>query len=281
MNEQRLERVLRQGPPFATRYVPSCVGTRRTTGRVPSRQRGPAGADHGGDGTAPCWHAGGAGRGGGLPGRSSAPSRMGGWHSSAAARAHKAPTGGQSATSTSFGRVRPRIGSSGRTPRSWIRSVPCSRPTGGDSPTARPTGPCDTGYQGAALVISDIDAAGNASESLRIDVGGTHPAAVRRLVGRRSPRRVRRPADRLQATPIDPQREVRSGSQRSQTATWTCCRTYWPPTWSGRLTAPSSPSRAARPIWSPGSRCATGPSASTTRTAAICGSLSDRRESRR
>ena len=36
-------------------------------------------------------------------------------------------------------------------------------------------GTADTGYQGAALVISDIDAAGNASEVLRIAVGGTYP----------------------------------------------------------------------------------------------------------
>jgi Tol biopolymer transport system component len=33
----------------------------------------------------------------------------------------------------------------------------------------------DTGYPSAALVISDLDAAGNATESRRIDVGGTFP----------------------------------------------------------------------------------------------------------
>ena len=33
----------------------------------------------------------------------------------------------------------------------------------------------DGGYRGAAVVVSEIDAAGNASESLRIDVGGTFP----------------------------------------------------------------------------------------------------------
>jgi hypothetical protein len=33
----------------------------------------------------------------------------------------------------------------------------------------------DTGYHGAALVISDIDAAGNVAEALRIDVGGAFP----------------------------------------------------------------------------------------------------------
>jgi Tol biopolymer transport system component len=36
-------------------------------------------------------------------------------------------------------------------------------------------GTVDTGYHDAALVISDIDPAGNASESLRIDVGGAYP----------------------------------------------------------------------------------------------------------
>lgn len=36
-------------------------------------------------------------------------------------------------------------------------------------------GTADTGYRDAALVISDLDAAGNAIESLRIDVGGTFP----------------------------------------------------------------------------------------------------------
>jgi Tol biopolymer transport system component len=36
-------------------------------------------------------------------------------------------------------------------------------------------GTADTGYRDAALVISDLDAAGKATESLRIDVGGTFP----------------------------------------------------------------------------------------------------------
>ena len=171
---------------------------------------------------------------------------MGGWRSSAAARAHKARMGGSSATSTSFARVRPRIGSSGRTPRSWIRSVPCSRPTGGDSPTARPTGP---GHRLSGRRARHLrhrrsrKRVGVAADRRRRDVS----AAVRRLVRRRSPGRLRRPTDVLRAIPIGRRRVVRSGSQRSQTATSTCCRTCWPPTWSGRLTAHSSLSRAARP----------------------------------
>jgi hypothetical protein len=48
-------------------------------------------------------------------------------------------------------------------------------------------GTVDTGYRDAALVISDLDAAGNASESMRIDVGGTFPppCAVWSADGRR------------------------------------------------------------------------------------------------
>lgn len=36
-------------------------------------------------------------------------------------------------------------------------------------------GTADSGYSGAAVIVSDVDAAGNASEALRIDVGGTFP----------------------------------------------------------------------------------------------------------
>jgi dipeptidyl aminopeptidase/acylaminoacyl peptidase len=48
-------------------------------------------------------------------------------------------------------------------------------------------GTVDTAYRGAALVISDLDAAGNASESMRIDVGGAFPppCAVWSADGRR------------------------------------------------------------------------------------------------
>ena len=141
MDEQRLERALRQGPPFATRYVPSSlaldarpvVRSRASVGRlvlVMRRDDAVAGRPAGGTG------------GGGRPSETSTvPSRMGGWPSRAPALAQLARMGGSSATSTSFGRVRPRIGSSGRTPIPWTRSVPPSRPTGGDSPTARPRGP--------------------------------------------------------------------------------------------------------------------------------------------
>jgi Tol biopolymer transport system component len=48
-------------------------------------------------------------------------------------------------------------------------------------------GTVDTGYHDAALVISDLDAAGNASESRRIDIGGAFapPCAVWSADGRR------------------------------------------------------------------------------------------------
>ena len=144
--------------------------------------------------------------------------------------------GGLSATSTSFGRVRLRIGSSGLTPIAWTRSVRRSRPTAGDSPTARLTG----------LSIPAI--ATPRSSSLTSTQQAMRPSRCGSMLARRSSRRVRsgRPTAAaspsipltLHSTLIDRKRGVRYGLSRSQTATSTCCRTCWPPTLSGRLRAP-------------------------------------------
>ena len=64
------------------------------------------------------------------------------------------------------------IGSDGE---SLDQICPAFSPDGRRLAHGEADGTVDTGYHDAALVISDLDAEGNASESLRIDVGGTFP----------------------------------------------------------------------------------------------------------
>lgn len=52
---------------------------------------------------------------------------------------------------------------------------PAFSPDGARLAHGEAEGTAESGYRGAALVVSDVDAAGNASESLRIDVAGTFP----------------------------------------------------------------------------------------------------------
>jgi Tol biopolymer transport system component len=71
----------------------------------------------------------------------------------------------------------------GQTPRRIIGSgadnldqvCPAFSPDGKRLAHGEAVGTAATGYHDAALVISDIDARGNASESVRINVGGTYP----------------------------------------------------------------------------------------------------------
>jgi Tol biopolymer transport system component len=67
------------------------------------------------------------------------------------------------------------------------RDCPAFAPDGARLAHGEAAGTPYTSYQGAALVISDIDAAGSASESRRIDVGGAFPppCAVWSADGRR------------------------------------------------------------------------------------------------
>jgi Tol biopolymer transport system component len=174
MDEQRLERALRQGPPFATRYVPSSLALDERS----------------------------AVRGLVSVGRlvlimaATALLLVGMLAALAAGGTFRDDQGPISNGWLAF----VRSGSGQQGPNGWVeRDIYLGRPgeaahriVGSDaesldqvcpafSPDGRrlahgeAEGTLDTGYQGAALVISDIDAAGNAAESRRIDVGGTHP----------------------------------------------------------------------------------------------------------
>lgn len=174
MNEQRLERELRQGPPFATRYVPYALALDERP--VVSRPAGVGRLVLIMAVTALL-----------LVGMLAALAAVGAFRDD-----HRPISNGWLAFV--------RDGSGPQGPNGWVeRDIYLVRPgeaahriVGSDaeildqicpvfSPDGRRLaygeagGTVDAGYQGAALVISDIDAAGNASESRRIDVGGTFP----------------------------------------------------------------------------------------------------------
>ncbi len=186
MDERRLERALRHGPPFATGYVPSSlaldeqsvVRSRVSVGRLVLTMAVTALL---------------------LVGMLAALAAVGGFRED-----HRPISNGWLAFV--------RDGSGPQGPNGWVeRDIYLLRP-GGDahrivgsdaetrdqvcpafSPDGRrlahgeAEGNFDVGYHEAALVISDLDAAGNASESLRIEVGGTFapPCAVWSADGRR------------------------------------------------------------------------------------------------
>jgi Tol biopolymer transport system component len=172
MDERRLERALRQGPPFATRYVPTSLSldeqlvARRavSVGRLVLivavtallmigmlaglAALGAFGDDERRPGAANGWVA---------FARSSDPSGL----------------GERDISLVREGQAAHRIIGSDSDGLDQI--CPAFSSDGARLAHGAAEGTSDTGYRGAALVISDVDAAGNAAESLRIDVGGTLP----------------------------------------------------------------------------------------------------------
>jgi Tol biopolymer transport system component len=169
MDEQRLERALRQGPPFATRYVPSSLALDKQP-----VMRGSASA-----GrlvliiavTALL-----------LAGMLAGLAAMGAFRDDVVPASNGWVAFAQYSDGSSVDRdiylVR-----EGEPARRIIGSesdgldqiCPAFSPDGARLAYGETEGTADSGYRDAALVISDVDAEGNASESLRIDVGGTFP----------------------------------------------------------------------------------------------------------
>ncbi len=185
MDERRLERALRQGPPFATRYVPYSLAL-----DAQPVVRGPAsvgrlalviavtalllvgllaglvavGRHHEIRPASNGWLA--------FTRSGSGPRSSNGW----VERDIYLVREGQAAH-----RI---VGSEVET---LDQICPVFSPDGRRLAHGEAEGTPDTTYHDAALVISDVDAAGNASESMRIDVGGTFPppCAVWSADGRR------------------------------------------------------------------------------------------------
>jgi Tol biopolymer transport system component len=173
MDEQRLERALRQGPPFATGYVPSTLALdEQPVVRGPSVGRLV------------------------LIIAVTALLLVGMLVGLAALGAFRNDGGPASNGWIAF----TRFGSGPRGPDGWVERdiylvredeathqivgsdadsldqvCPAFSPDGRRLAHGEAEGTVDTGYRDAALVVSDIDADGNLSESRRIDVGGTFP----------------------------------------------------------------------------------------------------------
>ena len=174
MDEQRLERALRQGPPFATRYVPSSlalddapvvrppVGVGRlvlviavTALLLVGRLAGLVAV--------------------GILRNDDRPVSNG-WI--AFARFGSGPPGPAGWVECDIYLVREGEAAHrivGSDADSLDQICPAFSPDGTRLAHGEADGTPDTGYRDAALVISDVNAEGNASESLRIDVGGTFP----------------------------------------------------------------------------------------------------------
>jgi dipeptidyl aminopeptidase/acylaminoacyl peptidase len=173
MDEQRLERALRQGPPFATEYVPASLGLdEQPTVRGPSAGRlvliiavtalllvgmlaglAALGAFRDDDRGA-----------------------SNGWI--AFARSGSGPRGASGWVERDIYLVREGEAAHrivGSDAEILDQVCPAFSPDGRRLAHGEAEGTAGDGYRDAALVISALDAAGNASESLRIDVGGTFP----------------------------------------------------------------------------------------------------------
>jgi Tol biopolymer transport system component len=171
MDEQRLERALRQGPPFATRYVPSALALDEQP-----VVRGPVSV-----------------------GRLvlilavTALLLVGMLAGLAALGAFRDDDGGASNGWVAFAQYSDLSAGlvegdiylvrEGEAARRIIGSdsdgldqiCPAFSPDGARLAHGEAEGTGDSGYRGAALVVSDVDAEGNTSELLRIEVGGTFP----------------------------------------------------------------------------------------------------------
>jgi Tol biopolymer transport system component len=160
MDEQRLEGALRQGPPFATRYVASPLaleGVVRGPGSVGRLVLIMAVTALLLVGILAALAALGASRHVDIPASN-------GW---------VALVGGGDVYLVREGEAAHRIVGSDADGLDQI--CPAFSPDGRRLAHGEAEGTARDGYRDAALVISDLDAAGNASESLRIDVGGTFP----------------------------------------------------------------------------------------------------------
>lgn len=172
MDEQRLERALRQGPPFATKYVPSSLALDDAPIARPSVGAGRLVLIIAVTALLLVGLLGGLVAVGVLQNDDRGASN--GWIAFA-----------RYGTDRSAGPVERDIYlvREGQTAQRIVGSdangldqiCPAFAPDGRRLAHGEADGTADTGYRDAALVISDVDAEGNASESLRIDVGGTFP----------------------------------------------------------------------------------------------------------
>ena len=179
MDEQRLERALRQGPPFATGYVPSSLALDQqpvvrgpSVGRLVLIMAATALL---------------------LVGMLAGLAAMGAFRDDVGPASNGwvsfARYSDQSATGDIY-LVREGEGARrivGSDADSLDQVCPAFSPDGRRLAHGEANGTADTDYHDAALVLSDLDPEGNASESLRIDVGGTFPppCAVWSADGRR------------------------------------------------------------------------------------------------
>ena len=171
MDEQRLERALRQGPPFATRYAPSSLALDEqpivrspfNVGRLSLLIAVTALLL--------------VGMLAGLAAlgafRNDDRGASNGWVAFARGLDPSAGLGERDIYLVREGQAAHRIIGSDSDDLDQI--CPAFSSDGARLAHGEAEGTGDTGYRDAALVISDVNAAGNAAESLRIDVGGTLP----------------------------------------------------------------------------------------------------------
>lgn len=170
MDERRLERALRHGPPFATRYVPSALALdEQPVVRGPGVGRlvliiavtalllvgmlaglAALGAFRGDDNPA-----------------------SNGWVAFARYSDISAGLVERDIYLVREGQAARRIIGSDSDGSDQV--CPAFSPDGARLAHGEAEGTAERGYRGAALVVSDVDPEGNASESLRIGVGGTYP----------------------------------------------------------------------------------------------------------